>query len=174
VTTTVDGWAPDLHWLANHLAVGGCFPADRARQLVRDHNIRAVIDLRDEDRDDEAALSAAGVRFLHLPTRDLHVGPPEMLDHGVGFAREHVDRGDAVLIHCTHGIGRSPVLALCVMVDLGMEPLQALEQAKSRRVQVSPSEMQYRGWAEWLRHRGCQVPDYHSFGCIAYRHLAQA
>jgi hypothetical protein len=59
------------------------------------------------------------------------------------------------------------------MVASGMEPLQALAQAKDRRVEVSPSEAQYRGWAEWLEHHGHPVPDYHSFGCIAYRHLAQ-
>jgi hypothetical protein len=59
------------------------------------------------------------------------------------------------------------------MVASGMEPLQALAQAKDRRVEVSPSEAQYRGWAEWLEHHSHPVPDYHSFGCIAYRHLAQ-
>jgi hypothetical protein len=38
---------------------------------------------------------------------------------------------------------------------------------------VSPSEAQYRGWAEWLASRGHPVPSYHEFGCIAYRHIAQ-
>ena len=81
-----------------------------------------------------------------------------MLDRGVAFAREHLDRGSRILIHCQHGVGRSPLLALCVMVDCGMQPLEALTQAKNRRVRISPSEAQYRGWAEWLERNGHPVP----------------
>jgi protein-tyrosine phosphatase len=166
-------WEPEISWLTDELSVSGCFPIEYVPQLAETHAIRAVIDLREEDRDDEQALAEAGIAFLHLPAPDLHAASPDMLDRGVAFAREHIDRGERVLIHCQHGIGRSPLLALCVMVDLGMEPLAALEQAKSRRMSVSPSEAQYRGWAEWLKRHGHPVPDYHSFGCIAYRHLAQ-
>jgi protein-tyrosine phosphatase len=96
-----------------------------------------------------------------------------MLDTGVAFVREHLDRGEKVLIHCQHGIGRSPLLALCVLVDLGWEPLDALALAKDKRAAVSPSRSQYEGWANWLRRRRKDAPDYHSFGCIAYRHLAK-
>ena len=166
-------WQPDLSWLTDMLAVGGCFPMACAVDLAERHGIGAVIDLRQEDCDDERQLTAAGLRFLHLPTPDLH--PPDVatLDRGVSFARDTVERGERVLIHCQHGIGRSPLLALCVMVDEGMEPLDALAQAKDRRLQVSPSRSQYDGWAAWLQSKGHAVPDYHSFGCIAYRHLAQ-
>jgi protein-tyrosine phosphatase len=96
-----------------------------------------------------------------------------MLDLGVRFARERMERGTKVLIHCQHGIGRSALLALCVLVDQGFEPLEALKLAKDRRDRVSPSRSQYQGWADWLRSRGIDSPDYHSFGCIAYRHLAR-
>jgi protein-tyrosine phosphatase len=164
--------AADLSWLMDGLAVGGCFAADDIPALATEHGIAAIVDLRDEACDDEEALRRAGMDFLHLPTADMHPPPHDLLDEGVGFARGHIERGGSVLIHCMQGVGRSPLLALCVMVDLGMEPLAALAQAKDRRVCVSPSEAQYRGWAEWLGRRGHPVPDYHSFGCIAYRHLA--
>ncbi len=59
-----------------------------------------------------------------------------------------------MLIHCQHGIGRSALLALCVLVDQGWQPLDALTHAKDRRAQVSPSRSQYEGWAAWLRARG--------------------
>lgn len=166
-------WEPEISWLTEHVAVSGCFPMDYVPQLAHTHRIRGVVDLRDEDCDDEQLLAAAGIRFLHLPAPDLQPASPAMLDRGVAFARKHIELGERVLIHCQHGIGRSPLLALCVMVDQGMEPLAALEQAKQRRMRVSPSEAQYRGWVEWLRRHGHPVPDYHSFGCIAYRHLAQ-
>ena len=53
-----------------------------------------------------------------------------------------------------------------------MPSLDALEQAKTRRSRVSPSQSQYEGWSDWLRRNGHPVPSYHDFGCIAYRHLA--
>jgi protein-tyrosine phosphatase len=165
-------WEPDFHWLTDHLAVGGCFPGERAADLATQHAIRAVVDLRQEDRDDERLLRKHGIDFLHLPTPDLHPASAEMLESGVRFVGDHVGRGRRVLIHCQHGIGRSALLALCVLVDQGWEPLDALRHAKDRRAVVSPSLSQYRGWAEWLASRGKAAPDYHAFGCIAYRHLA--
>lgn len=169
----VAAWDPDISWVTDHLAVGGCFPMERAVELATDHAVRAVIDLRGEDQDDDAALRSAGIAFLHLPTVDMEAATVDMLDRGVAFARGHIDRGERVLIHCQHGIGRSALLALCVMVDQGYQPLAALAQAKERRWKLSPSPSQYRGWAEWLRSNGHPVPDQHTFGCIAYRHLAQ-
>ena len=167
-----DPWQSDISWLTDHLAVSGCVPMESVAELARTHAVRAVVDLREEDCDDEEVLARAGLDFLHLPTPDLYPANPEMLERGVAFARAHIERDERVLIHCQHGIGRSPLLALCVMVDLGWEPLDALEQAKQKRLCVSPSEAQYRGWAAWLERHGHTVPDYHSFGCIAYRHLA--
>jgi protein-tyrosine phosphatase len=143
-------------------------------QLARDHGVAAVVDLREEACDDEQQLRAAGIALLHLPTPDLEPASSDMLEHGVAFVRSHVDGGRRVLIHCQHGIGRSPLLALCVLVDQGWEPLDALAHAKDVRAVVSPSRSQYDGWAAWLAARGKAVPDYHTFGCIAYRHLAKA
>ena len=165
-------WTPDFHWLTRSLAVGGCFAPEKARALSAEHGIGAVIDLRSEDRDDEDGLRREGIQLLHLPTPDLEAANVETLDRGVRFTREQMESGKKVLIHCQHGIGRSALLALCVLVDEGWEPLEALGHAKDVRSVVSPSRSQYEGWAAWLASRGKQVPDYHTFGCIAYRHMA--
>ena len=161
----------NFHWVMDGLAVGGCFPTESVPALARDHAIRAVVDMREEDCDDGDALARASLRFLHLPTPDLHPVTLEMLDQGVAFAREHLDRNERVLIHCQHGIGRSAMLALCVMVDRGMEPLQALTQAKQRRRHVSPSPQQFDGWAAWMRAHRHRPPSFDQFAAIAYSHL---
>jgi predicted protein tyrosine phosphatase len=165
-------WTPDFHWLTEHVAVGGCFPMAVAARLAEEHDIGAIVDLRAEACDDAAALRHAGVDFLHLPTPDLEPASYEHLERGVAFVRARLERGEKVLIHCQHGIGRSALLALCVLVDQGWQPLDALTLAKDRREIVSPSRSQYDGWAAWLSARGIAAPDYHTFGCIAYRHLA--
>jgi hypothetical protein len=169
---TYISFSQDLSWLTDQLAVSRCFPPDYVAELAATDGIRAVIDLREESCDDERALARHGIAFLHLPTPDTLTAPQHLLDQGVAFAREHMRSRGRVLIHCQHGVGRSALLALCVLVDLGHEPLAALSLAKERRAAVSPSHDQYLGWAEWLRRHGHAAPDAHSFGCIAYRHLA--
>jgi hypothetical protein len=169
---STEPWTPNFDWITPTLAVGGAFPCERTAEFVRDHGFSALVDLRLEACDDEAALAGCGVAFLHLPTEDLHPPTLESLERGVIFAEHHLARGSRVLIHCEHGIGRSAVLALCVLSRHGFDPLAALQLAKDRRWRVSPSPTQYEGWTRWLRHEGHEPLDFDTFQRIAYRHLA--
>ncbi len=155
-------------WITDELAVGGHVPGERTAELAREHGIAAVVDLREEARDDEHALRSHGIAFLHLPMPDSLGAPLALLSDGVDFARDYA--GKRVLIHCQHGIGRSALLALCVLVDRGMPPLAALSLAKDRRDQISPSPAQFEAWARWLRHAGHPVPVFDDCAAIAYRH----
>ncbi|HWO26666.1 MAG TPA: dual specificity protein phosphatase family protein [Kofleriaceae bacterium] len=164
----------NLSWITEELAIGGCFDCERARELVRDHRVGAIIDLRSEACDDEALLHRHGVHFLHLPTPDTHGSSREMLDEGVAFAEAHIAAGRRVLVHCHFGIGRSATLVLCVLVARGMGPLEALALAKTRRGLVSPSPSQYEAWAGWLAAKQREAPTFEAFAEVAYRHLRQA
>jgi protein-tyrosine phosphatase len=159
-------------WITDMLAVGGRF--EDAEALARDHGIAAVIDLREEDRDDEHVLRRHGIALLHLPTPDMLGVSLRMLDDGVAFANRYLDAGKRVLVHCQHGIGRSAMLALSVLVSRGMSPLEALALAKDRRGVVSPSPEQFEAWTVWLRAHGYPVPTFAAFATIAYRHLREA
>lgn len=168
----------NFDWITPRLAVGGSFPAHAIERLAAEHGVGAVVDARAEAVDDEAAMARHGIDFLHLPTDDNFALSDADLAAGVDWVSAHLDAGRRVLIHCEHGIGRSALLALCVLVARGEAPLDALERAKSGRARVSPSQHQYEGWARWLaKHRATvaaawDVPDYDAFGRIAYRHLA--
>jgi len=169
----VEAWTPNFSWITPDLAVGGCFPPAEAAALARDHGVGAVIDARAEACDDAAALRACGLRFLHLPTADMAGVSQPMLDAGARFAAEAARDGLRILAHCQHGIGRSAILALCILADRGYPPIEGLRLAKDARALVSPSEAQYRAWANWLeRHGHGPTPSYEEFGMIAYRHLA--
>ena len=162
----------DFHWVHPAIAVGARVPpGDEA--ALKAAGVDAVVDLRDEETDDAAALAVAGVAFLHLPTPDMHPPRLEDLETGVAWVRGRLARGERVLIHCQHGIGRSATLALCALSDAGVAPLEAITACKDARACVSPSPEQYAGWKAWLATRGLEPPDFHTFGCIAYRHLAQ-
>jgi protein-tyrosine phosphatase len=162
----------NLSWITPELAVGGSFAIERAEALARDFGVSAVVDLRAEACDDEAVLRRCGVTLLHLPTEDHCAVSKPMLAEGVAFVRARLDTGERVLVHCEHGIGRSALLALCVLVDGGLRPLDALRRAKDARELLSPSSAQYEAWAAWLRARGLEPPPFDAFAAVAYRHLA--
>ncbi len=169
----------DLHFVAPGLAVGARFAAEDAPVLARHHGISRVVDVRVEEHDDEHLLDAHGIRLLHLPTEDTRAISLEKIRHGVRFVSEGLERGERVLIHCQHGIGRSALLALCVLVDRGDDPLEAMERAKRARRVVSPSPAQleafvaFAGEVKAARNAPWDVPTVREVGKIAWRHLLE-
>lgn len=161
----------DITWITPDVAIGACFPSEAIELLAREHEIRGVVDLREESCDGELELAQHGIELLHLPTRDHAAISLDMIRAGVAFAARHLDKGHRVLLHCQHGIGRSGLLALCVLVERGLSPMSALALAKGRREKVSPSPAQYEAWVTWLASRGVPAPTFDAFAEIAYRHV---
>ena len=168
-------WTPNLSWVTSDLAIGGSFPAGRAAVLAESHGVGAVIDVRREAADDPRELDACGLSFLHLPTEDHQAVALSMLERAVAFAASARAENRRLLIHCEHGIGRSALVALCVLVHRGLEPLEALSRAKDARALVSPSPAQFNAWVDWLGRRAPErePPSFEAFKAIAYRHLRQ-
>jgi predicted protein tyrosine phosphatase len=167
----------DLHFVAPALAVGARFPMEAAARLASEHGISRVVDVRVEACDDEAVLRTHGIRLLHLPTEDTCAIAQERIRRGVGFVSEGLDRGERVLVHCQYGIGRSALLALCVLVSRGAAPLEALERAKQARRVVSPSPSQLQAFVAFAadvkatRPVPWEVPSLADLCAIAWRHL---
>jgi hypothetical protein len=167
----------DLDWVTPLLAIGGSFPVEAAEHLARELGVRHVVDLRVEDRDDEVALRRHGIELLHLPTRDVCAVSLPMLEEGVRWVSERLERGGKVYVHCEHGIGRSALLAVCVLSAAGDPPLQALARAKGARRCVSPSPDQLEAFRAWLSRRPVRggeqvdVPSFEALASIAYAHL---
>lgn len=166
----------DLTWITDTLAIGGTVPPPQIAQLAQ-AQVAAVVDLRGEACDDEQLLAMHRIELLHLPTIDFAAVSPGMLQRGTAFVAAHLAAGRRVLVHCGRGIGRSALLALCVLVELGYPPLAALELAKQRRGCVSPSPAQFEAWAAWLAGHQARVgatwcvPTFDEFKAIAYRHV---
>jgi protein-tyrosine phosphatase len=164
--------AVDLNWITPELAVGACFPAREVESIALVHKLRAVVDLRADSCDGEIEVNEDGIAVLRLPVIDDAGVAPDTLRAAVGFATRYIDAGERVLLHCYHGIGRSALLGLCVLVELGYSPMRALELAKTNRKKVSPNPAQYDAWARWLRDRRLEVPSFAAFSRIAQRHLS--
>jgi protein-tyrosine phosphatase len=166
--------ALDLSWITDTLAIGGSFAPNQTEALARDHLVAAVVDVRGEECDDEALLAKHGIELLHLPTMDFEPISPRLLSRGIAFVTAHLAEGRRVLVHCAEGIGRSALLGLCVLVESGHAPLNALVLAKARRSQVSPSRSQYEAWASWLAGRRTDrgdawiIPTFDQFRAIVH------
>jgi polymorphic toxin system DSP-PTPase phosphatase-like protein len=166
----------DLSWITDTFAIGGSFSPTEIH-LLATNRIAAIVDLRCESCDDQRLLARHGIAFLHVPTLDFAPIGAAGLARGLAFVADHLAAERRVLVHCAKGIGRSALLGLCVLVDLGLAPLDALELAKRRRACLSPSPQQYEAWASWLAaHRIAHgavwsVPSFDQFKAIAYRHL---
>jgi protein-tyrosine phosphatase len=167
----------DLHFVTPELAVGASFPMEAAARLAKEHGIQRVVDVRLEDRDDEALLEVHGIELLHLPTEDCCAISARHIRDGVAFALEGMERGQKVFVHCQYGIGRSALLSLCVLVARGMAPLEAMARMKDARSVVSPSPEQLAAFVRFCREirqadrAAWPLPTVDALGAIAWRHL---
>lgn len=156
------------------LAVGGRFGLEACEHLVQSLGIRRVVDVRLEACDDEAVLRRHGIELLHLPTADHHAVDLQKLQDGIRWVNAALDDGQRVYVHCEHGVGRSALVALCVMVSRGHAPLEALRTAKAARWQVSPSPEQLDAFIDWCMRRPERpwpIPRFDELARIAYSHL---
>ncbi len=123
------------------ISVGGAF---RKRQIkrLRQRGVTAVVDCRQEARDDPEALNSAGIDFVHIPTLDRHGFTYEQMAHGVEWVLDHTSRGGRAFLHCEHGVGRGPLMACCVLVAQGYPAPEALRIVRSARWQALPNDRQ--------------------------------
>lgn len=142
----------DFHWITQEIACGGYIVKESFPDLAKKEDISHVVDLRAEACDDSLLFKKLGVNFLHLPTVDLMGSTVEQLSSGVEWVRSALEKRERVLIHCQHGIGRSALLTCCVLVSVGLTPIEALRLTKQKRPKVSPSPEQLNRYLEWIQH----------------------
>lgn len=141
----------DFHWLVEGLGVGAALSPEDFSLLDREHRVGALVDCRSEACDSTELLAQHGLAFLHLPAPDAMGLSQAQLDRGVEWIASRWRRGERVLVHCQHGMGRSALLALCSLVSEGHEPLAAFRLARARREKITLSRVQLETWREWLQ-----------------------
>jgi protein-tyrosine phosphatase len=89
----------------------------------------------------------AGLDFLHFPISDR--GVPQSVE---GFSRlvdlliRRLRDGQSVAIHCRIGLGRSAVVAACVLVKLGLPVESAWKAIQEARGLSVPDTPEQRAW----------------------------
>jgi protein tyrosine phosphatase (PTP) superfamily phosphohydrolase (DUF442 family) len=140
----------NLSRITDSLVVGGSIPT-RAYGRLKAMGVTAVIDLREEARDDEAALAKLGIELLYLPATDRFAASQDQLRQGAEWAMERIERGGQVYAHCKHGVGRGPLMGLAILVAQGQTSSVALKQLRSKRWQAAPNDRQLAALLEFER-----------------------
>ena len=96
-----------------------------------------------------ALLAERDIGWAHLPIPDFGVLPGDGARHWPALSQHlHaiLDRGDAVLLHCYGGRGRSGMIALRLLVERGEDPETALARLRRERPGAVETEAQL-AWA---------------------------
>jgi protein-tyrosine phosphatase len=119
-------------------------------------NVNAVLSLltADEERDldlrDEAGeVRAQGMDFASFPIPDREIPKSEAkLAEVLERVTRSLSTGKNVLVHCRQGIGRSGLVAACLLVKKGMSPGAAVESVSAVRGISVPETTEQRDWID--------------------------
>jgi protein-tyrosine phosphatase len=138
----------NMSWITPHLAVGGRIHPEDIKALA-EVGVTHVVDTRSEYCDDAEALAKEHIELLHLPTADTKPLTIEQMFEGTQWVQERIDQGGRVLIHCEHGVGRSALLTIAVLVYEGMHAYDALHLVQEKRWQAAPNHRQVKRLREF-------------------------
>jgi protein-tyrosine phosphatase len=156
--------ATELHWVegpwTGKLAVaarprGGDWLSDDIARWKR-AGVNAVLSLltpeenRDLDLSNEAGeVRAQALEFSSFPIPDLQVPKSEaMLAETLEKVSRSLSSGKNIVVHCRQGIGRSGLIAICLLVKEGMSPGAAVEIVSAARGIPVPETAEQRDWVE--------------------------
>ncbi len=90
---------------------------------------------------------ACGIQYLSFPITDRETPESETITlEFVQRLAELVKAGKGVAIHCFAGIGRSSLIAACVLVTLGIDPRAAFQLIRKSRGCEVPDTPEQRDW----------------------------
>jgi protein-tyrosine phosphatase len=159
----VTGWHRRLCLLTDQIIISGDLSEDPAVAVEQiDHwervGITHVLDTRSEWSDEDLVADLSpGIVYGWIPTDDYGGPQPDMwFDDGVAFAVEALIEPDTVvLVHCHMGINRGPSMAYRILLELGWDPIEALDAIRKAR---PIADIAYAGDALNHFHRSGDVP----------------
>ena len=134
---------------------GGDWLEDEVRSWRR-ANVDVIVSLltSDEIVDLDLAQEAKfcqkyGLQFLSFPIIDRSVPPSrKAAANFLSKLDDALTEGKCLAVHCRQGIGRSALIAACLLVSSGVEPATAFQQITAARGVVVPETLEQRQWVK--------------------------
>lgn len=134
------------------------YPSASDLEGAHDLGIRVVVNLHTRHHDPNL-MARLGLTEVHLPVRDFTPPTPTQLDQGVAAISQAIDAGQAVLVHCAGGRGRSGTLAACYLVSRGIPVDEAIADVRAKRpgaIETSRQEKAVDVWSLLPGRRGIE------------------
>lgn len=154
----------DLHW------VNGPWPArlalsarprggdwlDEEIAVWKRSGVNTVVSLltTDEYRDldlaeEQKAVTSQRLQFLSFPIADRQVPSSERrFREMIKDLNRRLSAGQNVLVHCRQGVGRTGLVAACLLIKNGMSPGAAVDAVSAARGVPVPETTEQRDWIE--------------------------
>jgi protein-tyrosine phosphatase len=131
-------------WLEDEIQAWRQAGLDRVVSLLTPDEV-ADLDLSKE----AVWCQAHAIQFLSFPIPDRSVPASR---HAVLALVQQLEQalaaGERIAVHCRQGIGRSPLLAACLLVAAGEEPDTALQQISAARGCAVPETVEQQEWVK--------------------------
>ncbi len=139
--------------VAPWLFIGPALPADQLSEL-RARGVTHVVDLRSEHSDDPGAMEAAGLHWRRIPIPDRDAPSERQLSDLIAWldAEAEAVEDAALYLHCAAGIGRTPTVAIALLMHQDLSLTEAHAHVLRARPEVQPTDPQL-AWLEALEVR---------------------
>ena len=92
-------------------------------------------------------VNRTGLRYLSFPIADYSVPDSRLpIQQLAAELNDQLSRGASIGIHCRQGIGRSSLVAACVLVTSGESPKRAFEHIELARGRTVPDTAEQKQW----------------------------
>jgi GGDEF domain-containing protein len=133
-----------MHHIVHNLWLGSQRDAD---ELIRDNpeNITAILNVRGPDQYEppgrDQSAEHPGKAYKWIPAPDIEIIYPQHVKEAGLWLREQTGKSQRILIHCMHGVSRSPAFLAAFMVENGMAAnLEEARTAISAQRRVHPAK----------------------------------
>jgi protein-tyrosine phosphatase len=131
-------------WLKDDISKWGRAGVDSVLSLLTPEE-EGDLDLRGE----AGEVRAQGMIFSSLPIPDRQIPKSESkLAEVLESITSDLSAGKNVLVHCRQGIGRSGLVAACLLVKKGMSPGAAVDAVSAARGVSVPETTEQREWID--------------------------
>jgi len=120
---------PDLSFINENLCVGGVCSI----QSLSRNGIQAILDLREEARDNTKEFAKYSINYLKVGIRDRKTPDKDQLNQILDWIRINVEGGKKVFVHCNLGRGRAPSIAAAYLISQGMDSKNSIKLIKKTR-----------------------------------------